>query len=544
MSRIKETMPILLSGTPLSHDLIKAGWPHFSFSEKAEILTAQPMVGRYWHGQQYLKELGLADENPLIRRLAAKSISKPSNSDTPEMAKEAVLWAKVQEDPDIRVRETWDEDTWGSFFGIGRTPEWFWAQPQYRRLTTVHGSNDAKWVADAFDYAISHGLFKADEGGVSNDEALDIILQFLHWPEGRKRGADDDRWKDSTGIAELWKVTIHPGLPLRLRGVLLQQLPDSGISAEIQILLRNSLTEEEFVWLLEREDFNPYGMRLELLKTGSSKLKEAALSSPNFRLSDEEFAAYLPVPQDSTEVRQEKLRQVHMLGLHYEGATLPQLVALSTMSSWHHKEWSTLGDENRILTPDISERVERRVGSLLKWWEVRDESRLARWMFFAGRIAASSADEHDYPDQIKGHLLVKLKAAVVPGDLWATYTALRNLRPKWMVDMLPPLLDMFDYDAIPIQFRGQDPDTDEPINLAVEAERQLKQVSKETRVILDLASFAINGLHQEIKNSRETATVFGSGISNGGWRSIPITTIAVIGVLGWFLISTALRMLK
>jgi hypothetical protein len=110
--------------------------------------------------------------------------------------------------------------------------------------------------------------------------------------------------------------------------------------------------------------------------------------------------------------------------------------------------------------------------------------------------------------------------------------------------MLPPLLDMFDYDAIPIQFRGQEPDSDEPINLAVEAERQLKQVSKETRVILDLASFAINGLHQEIKNSHDTAPAFGSGVSNGGWRSIPVTTIVVIGFLGWLLISNALHMLK
>lgn len=546
MSSIKETMPVLLSGTPLSHDLIKAGWPYFSFSEKVEILTAQPTVGRYLHGQQRLKELGLADENPLIRRLAAQGISKPRTDNMPEMAKEAILWAKTQEDHDIRVREAWDEDTWGHVFGISETPEWFWVQPQYTRLTIVHGSNDAKWVANAFGYAIDHELFNAGEGGVSNDDALDIILQFIHWPEGRKRGSDDrDRWGHSTGLADLWKVALHPGLPPRVRNVFLQELPDSGISTEMQGLLKESLTEGELVRLLEREDFDPYGMRLEILKTGPSNLKEAALSSPNFRLPDDEFFSYLPVPQDSSEARQEKLRQVSLLGRHYEGATLPQLVALSTISDWYHKEWSEVEGDNTTITPDISDRIARRVGSLLRWWEVRDESRLARWMFFAGRIAHPEPNRRqDFPERIKGHFLARLKAAVVHGDLLATYKGLRNSTPERLVDMLPSLQDMFDFDAIPIQFRGEDPYGCEPVNLAVEAERQLKQLPKEARVFLDLASFAIHGLHQEIKEAHETTPVFGTANSRVMSRSISALNIAVIGFLGWLVISTMLHMLR
>lgn len=379
-------------------------------------------------------------------------------------------------------------------------------------------------------------MLNTGDSGVSIEDALDVLLQFVHWPEARNSAAIKERWDDGVGVAGLWRVALHQGMPTRLRDVFLQELPDSGVSNEMLSFLKESLTKEQFVRLFEREDFNPYGMRMELLKTGDSKLKEVALSSPHFRLSDDEFAAYLPVPHDSAEVRQEKLRQVHMLGLHYEGATLPQLVALSTMSNWHHEEWSTLAGENSILTPDISDRIARRVGSLLKWSEVRDESRLARWMFFAGKIA-SSANNHEYPDQIKGNLLAKFKVAVAPGDLWSTYTALLRLDSKRLIDIIPSLNCMFDYDAIPIQFRGQDSDADEPMNLAVEAERQLKQISKETRIMLDLASFAISRIRQDIKETRETSAQRGSTNSRGGSKAMTYLQFMGVGFLGWLLIT-------
>jgi hypothetical protein len=74
-----------------------------------------------------------------------------------------------------------------------------------------------------------------------------------------------------------------------------------------------------------------------------------------------------------------------------------------------------------------------------------------------------------------------------------------------MARLLPPLDSPFDFEAIPVQFRGRDPEEDEPLDLTKEAEVQLKVLPKEPRVFLDLASYAINELREELAEIKEAA---------------------------------------
>jgi hypothetical protein len=509
MPSIKETMPVLLSGTPLSNDLLKDGWPFFSFAEKVEILNANPTVGRYYHGFQVLQDLALNDENPLIRRWAAQNISKPRNDkDTvAENARDEELWARVQLDPNARVREPWADNTWANWLPRKEDPERFWAQDRYHRLLAVNGSNDAKWMAGVIKYAIDHGLLDPDNGSVSVPELHDIILQFLNWHKGK--WVDPTRW-DKIDLSPLWMVATDPGLPPRIRGILMYELPGTGFSATVSTESNKPWTEEELVKLLERKDFDPYQFRLTTFNSGSPRLKKAALSVPGFQLTDDEFFSFFPVPQDAPEVRKEKLEQIHFLGEFYRGASLPQLVALNVISNWFYKEWHALHDDGSYLfAGSIGDRVATRVAILATPYKLREEASAARWMLLVDRAAHPKPEyRQELPERIPKWIREQLQPAIVPGDLWTTFNGLRRVRPgrnRWLVRLLPPLDSTFDFEDLPVQFRGRDLEEDEPLDLTKEAEVQLKVLPKEPRVFLDLASYAINELREELAEIKEAA---------------------------------------
>jgi hypothetical protein len=505
MPTITETMPVLISGTPLSLDLIKTGWPYFSFREKAEILQVllpnhrnERQIIAWRHHHDSVVDLVLADENPLIRRMAAQNVYKPSDYTEPEKRPaEQARYDKVQRDPVDCVRHHWDEkpSNMGPC-GDGTSDEyqWFWSEPQYKRLVFVHGTNNGSWIAGAVSYAMDNRI---PTGGVTLEEVMDVQIQFFTWRDYVRYVEDRDSFDEYDYIttqrcAALWSLV--PSVPAPLKMILLSYLPEEGCTQEIL----NALSEGSLEHLLFRSDFdasNNPAMRSNYYKEGTEGVRRAALSSKNFTLKNSDFTEFMPLPEDDPDTRARKIKGLHLLEDYYAGGTLAQLGAINFVQSTFHEDWwRVISDDH---APWMGRRFVQRVKQLPNN-QLNYEVFELRLLYLAWSVAKMDSPEN-LPSELGKAWIGKFKKSIEKGNPWKTFLNFRGsvsaFERNWLMNRLPSP-DGFEFGCIPADFEGVDT-SKTSIDLVAEASQTMEKLPESDKAVLGALTYGMKSLHQE-----------------------------------------------
>lgn len=498
MPSITEYMNVLISGTPLSLDLLREGWPYFSFAEKVELLSAL-LSGKHrlrWDYQiNFVLDLALADENPLIRRVAAKHIYKPTElTPAEDRIADQARFDKVRTDSSLCVREHWDEDeSWGRLFGgNGEDFQPFWDKTHYQRLHFVHGLDDEEWIAGSLSFALENHI---PSGRVTLTEAMDVLIQFFTWRDysamvTKRLEPWDGPAPRGIGSA-LWSLV--PKVPSEIKWVLLAYLNEAGCTQEIL----NSLEENQLAWMLARHNFDLSrhpSLRLNCFMSGSEKVKRAALSSPTFTLSDSDISEFIIVPEDNSESRIRKLKGLRLLAESYSGGTLYQLGAIDLIESKQREELIQTGYESwgyRGLEKVFANRIEAIPYGLLKL-----DIFTLRLFYLAWSVTTSP---NGLPPEIGERWKEKFEKGIIKDNPWMTFLNFRKNCSSCDAILIKalPSIDEFRWAGIPAHLRGEDEEFLEgAIDLVTEASQLVETLPKSERAVLSAITGGLTALQR------------------------------------------------
>ena len=337
MSRI-EDLKALLDGTPLAIERIMAIWPGLTVVDKATLMTllmsSEGAINYSTHRDRFIDE-ALADDNAYIRYLAARNVYRPREGAT---LKEVERYSRVQNDSSMLVRSA--ETEYGSWKQLNFQPESFWGKPHAWRLAAVTGAkHGGEEFAKLLIYASDHLLA---EGNLTEDEMVDVTLQYLTWEtlERRLKGAEEysvfwgDGWVEycaGKSLDALWEII--PKLPRQVGFVMLRHLPaEGGLAGGVGGHILNSLDTHQQKVLLYRDDIRLDAWRREQFERSEDKdTRLAALANPRFRLDDSVISALVYQPGESQEEGIRKFDELQDLAMYYKGASMAQSSAIAKL---------------------------------------------------------------------------------------------------------------------------------------------------------------------------------------------------------------------
>ena len=205
----------LTQGTPLSLEKLKAAWPGLSLADKVILLNIllgelgnreDPGVLKWKRHRNFVKTLGLGDENEYIRHLTALSVSSDDKDE-----ESIALYERVIKDPSGLVVSTQDHWSLSAFMfpskqedGIAR----FWRVSVPRRLAVAAELLDSA-LAACLKYGATELLPKST---ITSGDLEDLVHEYLGIRNSNK----------IKHVKELWRIV--PDLPLTLSLVMVDSL--------------------------------------------------------------------------------------------------------------------------------------------------------------------------------------------------------------------------------------------------------------------------------------------------------------------------------
>ncbi|GJL50304.1 MAG: hypothetical protein NPIRA01_15310 [Nitrospirales bacterium] len=515
-------LELLLDGTPLAIERIKQAWSGLSTSDRVYLLsvwitdTSTDLGFQRWsHHQKCLIDLALADSNPYVRYLAAKTVSEPYKADdaeeTPDYLKDKARFEKVQADPVPLVRSA-SEEGFKLFSLELDDPKSFWKRPQTERLALVNGvGEEGENLAKLLRYA-TKDLLPSKE--ITIDEMLDVLLQYLGSQGIGKRVAQSedlaDRFRDGfaayqvgESVKELWEVI--PELPKALSYALIDSLPETaGLMSDIPPEVIESLDEHQLEQLLYRNDITLKKLRRKLFKNSTNKnLREAAVASQHFELRDSDISKLVYDPRESEEAGKKKVNELAMLATLCRGATLVQMQAICYLindapDKFHSGlgMWATIGFGETLQT----QRAKRLSSDALHY-------EVVAMRLFERAKSLSPIKMDESPEELSDEL-IRLKDLIVSQNPWQTYLNLKKDVPlsgwKRMGSYLPEVY-IRDVDLPKDSSENMDEAGRQVFDLLKDVSGRVKDVSEKDRAELSSLSKAITAISSQMADS-ETLT--------------------------------------
>jgi len=399
----------LTQGTPLSLEKLKAAWPGLSLADKVILLNI--LLGelgnregsgvlKWKRHRNFVKTLGLGDENEYIRHLTALRVSSDDKDE-----ESIALYERVIKDPSSLVVSTQDHWSLSAFMfpskqedGIAR----FWRVSGPRRLAIAAELLDSH-LAACLKYGATELLPKST---ITSGDLEDLVHEYLG-----NRSSNKIRH-----VEELWRIV--PDLPLTLSLVMVDSLPPF-LRKEIPRDLLARFTDDHLQVLLAREDINLLDLRRNVFQSASTRgLMHAAVSSPNFAILDSDISELFTDPENAAD-------RAVALAQSAKGATLVQKQALR----WFVDRFK-LG--NMWVQYYAEQHLTARCATL-SGKALESEVLQMRLFEFARVLTVISADgleavrsqysgDWDYL-QKRAHEYMKL---IVEGNPWETYLRLRQ----------------------------------------------------------------------------------------------------------------------
>jgi hypothetical protein len=352
MSAPDNLLPFL-DGTPLAIYRLELAWSGLSQTEKASsifYLLEDPKHKVKWFSQtKRIEDLALTDDSEYIRYLIGRRFNPPHYAEGRVISerdqREATIFNKLQTENTPLIRTGHQESGWKVAMKELDHPNEFWQREHVERLAIVNG---VKHDGERLARLLEAGIAKMQATGKpSEDELLEVLLQYLGGDsiEERVRKTEEyarshyDGWAEfSTGesVKALW--LLIPKAPVNLAHALIRCLPENagfqtGIPDEVLKNLGPYLLSE----LLFRKAIKLKELRREIFEQQSTQeddpflLKTAAISSPWFRLKNEDISRHLYDIEEPEETGSTKYQSLVFIAENIIDANLAQLAALHAL---------------------------------------------------------------------------------------------------------------------------------------------------------------------------------------------------------------------
>jgi hypothetical protein len=521
----------LFDKTPLAIERLELIWESLSVLDRAEILTVllgdsrnDPGALRWRHHRERVVDLGMADESPYVRYVAAKDVSEPrkEREETQRYRDARSRFQKVRGDPFTLVRLAGEEKGWKFLSSELKEPTVFWSLPQAERLVSINGLEEhGERVAELLRFATKDLL---PQQSVTVEEMLDVLLQYLGGKSISERVADAEEYarRFTDGFAEcsagesvkaLW--ALIPDVPKELAYVLLESLPpDAGFQSDLPNTIVASLDEDQLATLLYRDDIPLKELRRKLFLEGKANdhLRSAAISSIQFELLDSDISPLvfrLEEPKDSACL---KVDQIADLAQTCAGASLAQMEALcyliraapaefhSGMGKWDAAAFGSM-QQSRRAKKLARQTLQQEVRHLRLFLYATQLTPLVKGNPVYGRLAAQFADR---------------KEILVPGNPWETYLNLKGAVRDWGVLESELSLATIEDFEIPKDIQneaptlddnaGESPDADHKVfDLLSDVQDRVKDISDTDRAELYALGNALSQLSGQTERLESAA---------------------------------------
>ena len=168
---------------------------------------------------------------------------------------------------------------------------------------------------------------------------MDVLLQYISWKPLSERLAYSEEYairecdkavRDEArrSVEALWEAI--PNLPDDLSSLLIERLPlTEGVRSNLPTTLFDKFEEKQLEQLLRRDDITLTELRRTLYKNSTNpKLRQAAVSSPNFELQNSDISALMYEPMEPVESGKRKLKELALLAFFCKSATPVQSEAI------------------------------------------------------------------------------------------------------------------------------------------------------------------------------------------------------------------------
>ena len=434
-----------LDGTPLALERLKLAWSHLPGVDRIYLLSTlladssiEPKSVRLWHFRKQLIDLALADQNAYIRYLGAKEIEPPvkiqDGPKPPEFLEDQARFEKVRADPLLLVRsacqEKWGKPTPSEL----DDPSSFWSRTQLERLALVNGLQEGgEKIAKLLRYANKELL---PIQAIRVEEMMEVALQFLTWKPIVERFADSEdsafRYNDRNtsviaraSIKALWEVI--PDVPKELSYLLIDCLPlTDKLNSMLSPPIQEILDDQQLELLLFRNDLSIGDLRRTVYEEFTNyKIRQAALSSPHFKLQDSDISALVYDPREQVDSGKKKVQELALLAFWCKSATGVQMKAIRDLILEAPPNFrSGVGEWDERDLDDALQNKCVKVHSLGKF---QDQFQSLFLYPVAKRLASITSDQYFSEDtRERPATLNRHRRLVVPHNTWQTYLNLKE----------------------------------------------------------------------------------------------------------------------